>query len=141
MIIIDTKVVSEFMRHVPAPAVTAWMNRQVRSELRLTAVTVAELRAGLRQMTQGRRQRRLEEQFDRMLTLAFSSEVLSFDLGAAEMFAVIRASRAKAGRPIATLDAQIAAIARALAATIATRNLSDFEGCGVELINPFEFAG
>ncbi len=141
MIVLDSNIVSEFMGPPPAPSVRAWLDRQDSALLRITSVTVAEIRFGLARLPVGRRRRDLEEQFGRLLVLAFSDNVLSFDVHAAGHYAEIRAARPGAGRPISALDAQIAAIARALAATVATRNVRDFEGCGVDLVNPFEFAG
>lgn len=63
--------------------------------------------------------------------------ILAFDSEAAEAYAAIAATRRAAGRPIAQADCQIAAIARARAAAVATRNTVDFEGCGIDLISPW----
>ena len=70
----------------------------------------------------------------------FRGRVLPFDRAAARAYATIAAARRTAGRPISQFDCQIAAIARAREATVATRNTSDYEGCGIELINPWTFS-
>jgi predicted nucleic acid-binding protein len=73
-----------------------------------------------------------------MFDVAFAHRLLSFDDVAARAFAVIAADRRRAGRPIQTPDAQIAAIARANRMSVATRNVKDFADCGVDLIDPWE---
>jgi predicted nucleic acid-binding protein len=68
----------------------------------------------------------------------FAERVLPYDGAAADAYAAVAAERRRAGRPIAVLDAQIAAIVRSRGATLATRNMSDFTGCGIELVDPFD---
>ena len=139
MIVLDTNIVSEFMGSPPAPAVRAWLNGQDTTTLHITAVTVAEIKLGLRTMPAGKRRRLLDVQFERFHAQAFPSRVLPFDEGAADAYAEIRARRSRAGRPGTLVDAQIAAIARSVGMAVATRNVKDFEECGVVLINPFDF--
>lgn len=67
----------------------------------------------------------------------FAGRILPFGSDAARAYARIAADRRRAGRPISHFDAQIAAIARCAGATIATRNVTDYEGCGVKIINPW----
>ncbi len=66
--------------------------------------------------------------------------VLAFDSRGAECFAEIVAYRHRRGLPIGEFDAQIAAIARSYAFAIVTRNVRDFEHCGIEIVNPWEGA-
>jgi hypothetical protein len=68
----------------------------------------------------------------------FADQVLSFDSDAADMYAEIAASRRTAGKPISQFDAMIVAIARSRGASLATRNVEDFEDCGVDVINPWK---
>lgn len=67
----------------------------------------------------------------------FAGRVLPFDGAAARAYAALAAGRQRAGRPISQFDAQIAAIAWSRGAAVATRNVGDFEGCGVEILNPW----
>ena len=67
----------------------------------------------------------------------FAGQVLSFDSEAADMYAEIAASRRTAGKPISQFDAVIVAIARSRGATLATRNVQDFDNCGVNIVNPW----
>lgn len=137
MIVLDTNVVSEMMRAVPAPAVVGWLNDQDASHLYLTAVTVAEIRYGLRVLPPGKRRRSLEEGFERILVEGFTGRILPFDEAAAHRYGEVMGRRKEIGRPLAILDGQIAAIAWASGFSIATRNIDDFVDCGVEILDPF----
>ena len=137
MIILDTNVVSELMRPSPSVSVLNWVSRQAASNLYLTTVSEAELRYGVEILPAGRRRERLLTEIDGMLREDFAGRILPFDSHAARAYAVIGASRRAAGHPIGHADCQIAAIARAVGASVATRDLSDFEDCGVDLIDPW----
>lgn len=136
MILLDTNVVSEIFKPTLAPAVAAWVALQRAHELFLCAPVMAELRYGVVKLPPGRKRDDLAERYDR-LRQEFRSRIFGFDLKAAEAFAEIIVARTAAGAPIQTMDAQIAAIARARTAVVATRNLRDFQGCGVALIDPW----
>ena len=137
MVVIDTNVVSELMRLTPAPAVMAWFSGQDSAGLYLTAVSEAELRAGAAILPAGRRRDRLAAEVDAVVRQDFAGRVLRFDSVAARAYAAIAASRRSAGRPILEADCQIAAIALARDAAIATRNAADFAHCGISVIDPW----
>ena len=140
MIILDTNVVSELLRATPEPNVEAWLAVQDGSDVYLSAVSEAELRRGVAVMPAGRRRDALAEMLDGVLTEDFRARILPFDSRAAIAYAAIAADRHAAGRPISQFDAQIAAIARASGAAVATRNVRDFEGCGIEVIDPWHLS-
>lgn len=140
MIVLDTNVVSEFMTSLPAAAVRAWLNAQEGSKIFLTTLSVAEISFGLRVMADGQRRRLLADRFEQFLVNAFESRILPFDEVAARVYGEIRGYRREQGRPMSSFDAQIAAIAKANGFAIATRNIKDFEDCGLVLINPFVHA-
>jgi predicted nucleic acid-binding protein len=126
------------MAPLPSPKVRSWIaERQLGKELYLTAITVAEILYGIELLPQGKRRDRLHLEAEATFAEDFAGRVLPFDEVAANTFAQIAASRRSKGRPIADFDAQIAAIAQCNGAVLATRNISDFEGCGVQLINPW----
>lgn len=137
MILIDTHVVSELMRPVPAPAVLDWFGAQDPTTLHLSAVSEAELRRGDAVLPEGRRRDALRAAVDAMVAEDFAGRVLPFDSAAAVAFAAIFAQRQAVGRPISFPDCQIAATARAYGAAVATRNVSDFERCEVMIANPW----
>ncbi|MDE0390982.1 MAG: type II toxin-antitoxin system VapC family toxin [Rhodospirillales bacterium] len=137
MVVVDTNVVSELMRLTPDPAVMAWFSVQDSAALYLTADTEAELRAGAAILPAGRRRDRLAAEIDSMVREDFAGRVLPFDSAAARAYAAIAAARRSLGRPILEANCQIAAIARATGAAVATRNGADFEHCGIALIDPW----
>ena len=137
MIILDTNIVSEFMTSPPASAVLNWLNAQETTSLFLTTITIAEIGFGLRIMPKGRRRDLLTERFEQFVTTAFEQRILSFDEDAARVYGEVLGYRREIGRPISSLDGQIAAIARSRGFSVATRNIKDFEDCQVDLINPF----
>lgn len=137
MFLIDTNVISELMRATPAPSVLKWFSTQDPSTLYLSAVTEAELRTGIAVLPAGRRREGLRAALDAMIAEDFEGRVLPFDTDAAKTYAEIAATRRAAGRPISDADCQIAAIARAKGAPVVTRNMRDFDGCGIPLINPW----
>jgi predicted nucleic acid-binding protein len=104
----------------------------------ITAVTLAELLAGVRRLPDGRRKSVLAAHVDAVLrAYRDSGSILAFDEAAAPHYADILASRERAGLPISTADAQIAAICRAHAGTCATRSTKDFAHIGVDLVDPW----
>ena len=138
MIILDTSIVSELMRPNPSSNVVAWVAGQAAQNLYLSTVTEAELLYGVEIVPAGRRRDRLLIEVEGMLQEDFEGRILPFDSAAAQAYAVIAATRRAAGRPINHADCQIAAIALSREASVATRDVDDFEGAGIEVINPWE---
>jgi len=137
MIILDTNVVSELMRSVVSPDVLKWVSKYSADELYCNAIVVAEILYGIELLPDGKRKDELLAGAERLFKVMLASRILPFDEQAVRQFSSIVASRRKAGRPIAEFDAQIAAIAYAHGAVLATRNTSDFEGCGIRIVNPW----
>ena len=136
-LVIDTNVASDLMRPTPNPGVVAWIAERNAATMFLTAVSEAELRFGIAILPAGRRRDALEAAMRRWLEQGFADRILSFDSGAARAYAEIAAARREAGRPIGEADCQIAAISRSRGATIVTRNVRDFEGTGVDVVDPW----
>jgi predicted nucleic acid-binding protein len=137
VILLDTNVVSEMMATEPHAAVVAWLDRQPSESVWTTAVTVFEIRTGLELLPDGRRRRRLEDAFQQTLTEDFEHRVLPFDEMAASIGGRFAAEQRRAGRPTEIRDVQIAAIAAARRATLATRNTRHFEVFGIPLVDPW----
>lgn len=137
MIVLDTNVLSELIRPSPAPSVLQWVASRAATTLFTTTITQAEILYGLELLPEGRRREALTVAIDAIFQEDLRDRVLPFDSPAAEAYAAIVAGRRRGGRPISQLDAQIAAIARSREATVATRNVLDFHGCGVEVVDPF----
>ena len=137
MIVLDTNVVSELMKPAPADAVVRWVAAQPAVALYTTSVTQAEILHGILLLPAGRRRTALEAAAEAMFAQDFGGRVLPFGSQAARAYAQIAAHRRSVGRPISQFDAQIAAIARSARSAVATRNVSDFEDCGVDVLNPW----
>jgi toxin FitB len=136
-ILLDTHVLSELLRAQPDLAVLAWVAAQPANSLFVSAVTQAEMLLGARLLPAGKRRQQLEQALDAMFSEDFASRVLPFDSNAAANCADVVAARRRAGKPISQFDAQIAAIALTHRLGVATRNVSDFEGCGISVMNPW----
>jgi len=137
MIVLDTNVLSELMRKTPEPRVIAWLDRQPRSSVWTTSVTVLEIRFGLGTLAEGKRREQLAQAFDVLVQSKIERRVAVFDLAAAECAAELMAARQKAGRPGDLRDTMIAGIALASNASLATRNTRHFEDLKVRVIDPW----
>jgi hypothetical protein len=138
VIVLDTNVLSELMRAEPAAAVFAWVASQPRASLYTTSVSKAEILYGIAVLPEGRRRAVLAAAAEAMFADDFAGRVLPFDEAAAVHYAEIVALRRGEGRPIEAFDAQIAATAIVVGADVATRDVQDFTGCGLTVINPWE---
>ncbi len=138
MTILDTNVLSEIMAVSPSQAALKWIKtRRLADKVVITSITVAEILYGIELLAPGKRRDKLSGDAEAMFAEDFPGDILGFDEQAARSFSRIAANRRKQGRPIAEMDAQIAAIVHIHGATLATRNTSDFEGCGIRLANPW----
>jgi predicted nucleic acid-binding protein len=140
MTILDTNVLSELMRPDSSPQVVAWVAKQPATELFTTSITEAEIFYGIELLTKGKRREGLLVAAEAMFAEDLAGRVFGFESDAARMFSKIAAARRALGRPISHADAQIAAIARMRSAKLATRNVEDFEDCGVDVVDPWNGA-
>ena len=139
MIVLDTNVVSEFMRVDPQAEVLAWLDDQPTRTLFVTTITEAEILTGIALLPEGRRRRGLKAAAERLFGLLFDERILSFDSSAAHAYASIASARRTSGNPISQADCQIAAIARSKGASVATRDVRGFQDCGIEVVNPWQY--
>ncbi|WP_338845560.1 type II toxin-antitoxin system VapC family toxin [Massilia sp. W12] len=140
MILLDTNVLSELMRPQPEQKVLQWIDTQAPSRLRISSLTVAEISLGIARLPDGKRKENFTRLAQALFEEDFAGKILPFDTAAAHHYAQIVAQREKAGRPISMADAQIAAICQNIPgpAALATRNVKDFAGLDIALINPWE---
>jgi toxin FitB len=136
MIILDTNVLSELMLREPDRRVLLWLDRQPRSSIWTTSVTVFEIRFGLESMARGKRRNALIQDFERILA-SFDNRVSSFDIEAADQASSLMASRKLQGRPRDDRDTMIAGIVLARQGTLATRNVAHFDDIATRVVNPW----
>jgi hypothetical protein len=137
MIILDTNVLSEFMRPKPSARVASWVSKQPAAELFTTSITEAEIFYGIELLTNGKRREGLLAAAEAMFAQDLADRVFGFEGDAARVFSRIAANRRALGKPISHADAQIAAIAQVRGAKLATRNVADFEDCGLDVVDPW----
>ncbi len=137
MIILDTNVLGTLMRTVPDPPVVAWLDRQPAESVWITSITLFEARFGLALLALGRRRQILEAAFARLLQDDLENRVLDFDSAAATKAASLAAARQKSGRPVDMRDTQIAGIALARRAMLATRNVRHFADLKISIVDPW----
>ena len=138
MILLDTHVVSEPLRPAPDARVVAWIDAQALETLFLSAITVAELRAGVALLPAGKRRAGLQDSLETRVLPLFAGRVLPFDLGCTQAYADLMAKARAAGLGVASADGYIAAIAAANRMAVATRDTGAFEAAGAMVINPWQ---
>lgn len=137
MIVVDTNVISELMRGEPHPAVLAWVGAQPRSQLYTTRINQAEILYGIAGLPDGRRRAALAAAASAMFDEDFADRILPFEGKATAHYPAIVLARRQTCRPIEKFDALIAATALAAGASIATRDIGGFAGCGLSIIDPW----
>ena len=138
MFLLDTNVLSALLVACVHPSVAAWMAGTPERLLYTAAICQAELLAGIAVLPEGRRRRDLADAASAMLVENFVGKIIPFDGSAANAYPEIFAGRRRAGRHAHPTDLMIAAIAQVHEASVVTRNVRDFDGCGVAVINPWE---
>jgi toxin FitB len=137
MIVLDTNVLSEALKPSPEQGVLRWLADQDRGAVYTTAITQAELLYGVEMLPAGKRKTRLQTALEGLFADEFHGRILPFDVEAVLVYPKIVAGRDAIGRPISQFDAVIASVCRSRNAAIATRNVSDFEDCGLRIVNPW----
>jgi len=137
MILLDTNVISETFKPTPATNVATWLSSTPIERLFVSSITKAELLYAVALLPDGKRKQALSEVIQKFLEDRIVNPIESFDQDDAVAYARISAHRQKIGHKIRELDAQIAAIAMTRGLAVATRNVWDFEDCGVTVINPW----
>jgi predicted nucleic acid-binding protein len=137
VIILDTNVISEIMRPAPEASVAAWLAAQDAFALATTTITIAEIERGIVRLPKGKRRKDFEDRFSGFIDEAFSGRLLAFDRDAARACGAVSEARERKGLHADAVDMMIAGVVKAAGATLATRNISDFEECGIALANPW----
>lgn len=137
MMILDTNVVSALMRPEFNMPIVEWIDTRLQSSLWFTSISLMEIRSGLLFMPEGKRRELLVRGFQNLLDGVLNGRILPFDQSAAEAAASIDVIQQKLGKNVGIGDIQIAGVALARGATLVTRNVKDFTGLDIPLINPW----
>jgi predicted nucleic acid-binding protein len=139
MIVLDTNVVSEIMKPPPVRStkVFDWLRAYPTGDVFTTTIALAEVLAGIAMLPQGKRKADLERAAERVFSTVFPRRILPFDEAAAPVYSDLVTLRRRRALSFEPLDMQIGAIAKSRGMTVATRNVFDFEHCGLDVINPW----
>jgi predicted nucleic acid-binding protein len=137
MFLLDTNVLSAMMNDIPS-VVADWLVGTPQRFVYTASICQAEILAGITALPNGRRRNQLETTARTMFGEDFNDKIWPFDSAAAEGYAEIFAARRRVGRHTKPTDLMIAAIALSRDAAVVTRNVGDFDGCGVTVINPWD---
>jgi toxin FitB len=135
--LLDTTVVSEWMKPQPNAGVIRWLAEVDEDRVCLSVMTVAELRYGIERLSPGARKSRLETWAGEELPLRFEGRVLVIETTIADAWGRVMSRCSKVGKPIGVMDAFFAATAEVHSLTLVTRSVSDFNASGVSLLNPW----
>lgn len=136
-LLLDTNVVSEWSKAEPSRAVQDWFEGVDESSVFLCIVTLAGIRYGIELMPEGRKRRDLWQWLHRDVTDRFDGRLIPIESRVAEKWATLMAQEKMAGRALKALDGFIAATALVHGLALVTRNVRDFQGLGLNLINPW----
>jgi predicted nucleic acid-binding protein len=134
--LLDTNVVSEWVKPRPDAGLAAWLHGIDENDVFLSVVTFAEIRQGIERIT-GARRGRLEEWLANELPARFEGHILDIDRAVADACGRWLTHSRRIGRPIGPMDAFVAATAEVHELTLVTRNVSDFNATSVPLLNPW----
>ncbi len=137
MLVLDTNVISELMKDAPDPQVKKWFERLSDSDFYTTVVSVSEIGADINLLDEGKRRDSIQQKSRLIFKTLFADKILPFNENSAAIYAKIVPIRKKSGKPISVLNAIIASICIEHEASLVTRNTTDFEGIGLELIDPW----
>lgn len=132
--LLDTHVLSELRRKTPDVGVLAWMASRPASTLYLSELTLGELRKGIEGVADAKRRMALMDWLETDLPSFFAGRILSVDASVADRWGRLMAV---AGRPLPAIDSLLGATAVQHGLSMVTRNTRDFDGLGVDVVNPW----
>jgi predicted nucleic acid-binding protein len=135
--LLDTSVVSELVKKNPHPSVLDWIDGQDESSLYLSVITIGEIEKGIARLPASTRRSRLQSWVQRDLVARFGERLLALDIRVAMRWGILTGESEKRGLPLPVIDSLIAAAAAVHGLVVATRNVKDFERCGVACVNPW----
>ena len=136
--LLDTCVISEFVKPRPSPRLLDWLREQPEESLYLSTVTIGEIQFGICRLAPSRRREELQTWLETALLQRFAKRIVGLDVLVGRRWGRLRASAEQAGRPLPVLDAMIAAIALVHEMAVVTRNVKHLEATGATILNPWD---
>ena len=136
--LIDTNVISEFVKPVPSFRVKSWFETADPESLFASVMTFGEIRLGIEDLAVGRRRTELEQWLDEGVPDWFQDNLLPVTKAITDRWGQITIQAKRKGMTVATADGLIAATAIEHGLTLVTRNVKDFAGIAVPLLNPWD---
>jgi predicted nucleic acid-binding protein len=134
--LLDTNIVSQWPKAQPNPSVMTWLTQVPAYDMRISAITIQEIRLGTESMDPGRKRRNLEGWLEREILIGFADRILPVDAAIAdECGRLVVTARKEHKHNVSLDDALIAATARVHGLQIATLNRKDFQKLGVRLVD------
>jgi toxin FitB len=135
--LLDTCVISELVAKQPYPKVVEFVDSLDPEDVYLSAITIGEIVKGIEKLPASRRKVALLAWLKDDLLVRFDGKIVSLDKDVLMEWGTLTARLELTGRPMPAIDSLIAASARAQQMTLVTRNVADFEGAEVEILNPW----
>jgi len=136
--LLDTCVLSEFVRYNPQEKVIRWMDSVNEDKLFISVITVGEIQRGIERLPESYRRIELVVWMNKNLLARFGHRILSLDSQTMFLWGTLTARLERSGHPLPVMDTLIAATALQYNLIIVTRNVVDFLPCGVQIINPWD---
>jgi len=137
-LLLDTNVPSELTRSQPDPRLMQWVRSAAHEDLYVSVITLGEIRKGFTMLPAGKRRQQLERWLAEEMEPWFEGRILPVDRRVADRWGILEGQRRLQGRPLNMADGLIAATSLEHDLTLVTRNVRDYDGLGVTLVNPWE---
>jgi len=138
--LLDTCVISELVRPVPNDGVVRWIEARNEFDLYLSVLTLGEIRKGISKLSAGKKRSQLTVWLEEELEVRFAERVLPVTVDIAMMWGRMLGTSEKNGQPLSVIDALIAATAEVHNLALVTRNISDFNGCSIDIVDPWRIS-
>ncbi len=136
--LLDTNVISELISRRPDPKVISWIDGLDPDTVYLSVITIGEIQKGVEKLPDAERKQTIQEWLHNDLLLRFQGRIVPITTGVALAWGTLTAALERNGRLLPAIDSLVAAIARDGGYVLVTRNIRDFAGAGIPVINPWD---
>lgn len=135
--LLDTCVISELVRPVPDAGVVQWIEKHDEFDLYLSVITLGEIQKGISRLSSGKKKSRLTAWLKEELEVRFSDRIIPVTADISIKWGAMPGLAENNGQPLSVVDALIAATASVHNLILVTRNISDFCGCSIDIVDPW----